>query len=184
MVEAHVKMAGSGEVRLLAPVLRAAGKRKVVFVQPPHAPNALALAAMGLDPSLVVWVNPDRTADAMWACEQILKSAGAHVVLFWQNQVRTENLRRLNLAAGANNGAFFMFRPLACAQDPSPAPLRIALTPAIGGILVEFVKRRGPVSENGLLIPLSPSFVHRHAPVDRPVPTPAPARSVRPELVE
>lgn len=179
-----MSQSGAGELRLLKPVLAATGKRRVIMVQPPHAPNALALASMGLNPSQVIWVQPDRSADALWATEQILRAGGFAAVLLWQSHVRNESLRRLNLAAQEGESLFFLFRPLAAAQDASPAPLRIAIRPAQGGIQVEFLKRRGPNKESGLFLPLSPLFTPRHAPLDRPTSIPTTARSIRTELVE
>ena len=184
LVELHLRQAGTGEVRLLQPVLAAAGKRRVMLIQPPHVPNSIALAAMGLNPSQVTWVQADRTADALWAAEQVLRSGGCHALLFWQSHIRNESLRRLNLAAAEGESLFFLFRPLAAAQDASPAPLRLAVHPVLGGVELEFLKRRGPQRETALFLPLSPSFVHRHAPVDRSTFTPALARSLRTELVE
>lgn len=183
LVELHLRQPGTGELRLLQPVLAAAGKRRVVMIQPPHVPNSIALAAMGLNPSQVIWVQPERTADALWAAEQVLRNGGCHALLFWQSHIRNESLRRLNLAAADGESLFFLFRPLAAAQDASPAPLRLAVHPALGGVEVEVLKRRGPQRETALFLPLSPSFIHRHAPVDRPLSTPAPARSLRTELV-
>jgi protein ImuA len=184
LVDLLLQQPGTGELRLLQPALAAAGKRRVMMIQPPHVPNSIALAAMGLNPSQVVWVQPDRTADALWAAEQVLRSGGCHALLFWQGHIRNESLRRLNLAAADGESLFFLFRPLAAAQDASPAPLRLAVRPVLGGVEVKFLKRRGPERETALFLPLSPSFVHRHAPVDRSTFTPAPARSLRTELVE
>jgi protein ImuA len=76
-----------------------------------------------------------------------------------------------------------MLRPLAAAQDASPAPLRLSLRPAAGGIELGFVKRRGPQRDAPLFLPLTPSLLQRHASLDRPLPAPAPARSVLPALV-
>jgi protein ImuA len=184
LVELHLRQPGTGELRLLQPVLAGAGKRRVMMVQPPHIPNAIALAAMGLNPSQIVWIQPDRTADALWAAEQVLRNGGCHALLFWQSHIRSESLRRLNLAAAEGESLFFLFRPLAAAQDASPAPLRLAVHPVLGGVELEFLKRRGPQRETALFLPLSPSFVHRHASVDRPLLTPAPARGLRTQLVE
>ena len=184
LVELHLRQPGTGELRLLQPVLARAGKLRVMMVQPPHIPNAIALAAMGLNPSQIVWIQPDRTADALWAAEQVLRNGGCHALLFWQSHIRSESLRRLNLAAAEGESLFFLFRPLAAAQDASPAPLRLAVHPVLGGVELEFLKRRGPQRETALFLPLSPSFVHRHASVDRPLLTPAPARGLRTQLVE
>ncbi|KQX96849.1 cell division protein [Massilia sp. Root133] len=184
IVELHLRQPGTGELRLLQPALAAAGKRRVMMIQPPHVPNSIALAAMGLNPSQVTWVQPDRTTDALWAAEQVLRSGGCHALLFWPGHIRNESLRRLSLAAADGESLFFLFRPLAASQDASPAPLRLGVRPALGGVEIDFLKRRGPQRETALFLPLSPSFVHRHALVDRTVSTPAPARSLRTELVE
>jgi protein ImuA len=184
LVDLLVQQPGIGEIRLLRPALAKVAQRRVVLVAPPHAPQGLALAALGLAPSQLVWVRPSRSADALWAAEQVLKSGSCGALLFWQQHARGESLRRLHLAAQQGETLFFLFRPLAAAQDASPAPLRLALRPAAGGIELDFVKRRGPQRDAPLFLPLTPSLLLRHAPVDRPVPAPVAARSLQPELVQ
>jgi protein ImuA len=95
-----------------------------------------------------------------------------------------ESLRRLHLAAQCGETLFFMMRPLAAAQDSSPAPLRLSLRPAAGGLDVGFVKHRGPQREAPLFLPLTPTLLQRHAFVDRPAPAPVTARGLQPELVQ
>ncbi|MCY0916220.1 translesion DNA synthesis-associated protein ImuA [Massilia antarctica] len=167
LIDLLVQQAGIGEVRLLAPALVQVAKRRVVLLQPPHAPQTLALAGLGLAASEVLWVKSKSGPDALWAAEQILRSASCAALLFWSSHVRPESLRRLNLAAQAGETLFFMMRPIAAAQDASPAPLRLSLRPARGGIDVGFVKRRGPQRDDCLFIPLSGPG---HATVCRPVP--------------
>ncbi|QBE64920.1 translesion DNA synthesis-associated protein ImuA [Pseudoduganella lutea] len=170
-------------MRLLQPAL-AALKRPIVLVQPPYAPQALALDALGIPPTQLIWIrNTGKSADALWAAEQILRSGCCGALLLWQQHVRSEALRRLHLAAQSGETLFCLMRPLAAAQDASPAPLRLALRPAAGGLEIDFVKRRGPQRDAPLFLPLTPSLLQRHAPLDRPAPAPAPARSVLPELV-
>jgi protein ImuA len=174
---------GIGELRLLRPALAAVAQRRIVLLQPPHAPQALALAALGLAPSQLLWVRASRSNDVLWAAEQILRSGSCGALLLWQQHARGETLRRLHLAAQSGETLFFMFRPLACAQDASPAPLRLSLRPQAGGIDVGFIKRRGPQRDTSLFLPFTPSLLQRHAPLDRPTPVPAPARRVLPQLV-
>ena len=183
LVDLLVQQAGIGEIRLLRPALAKVAQRRVVMVAPPHAPQGLALAALGLDPGQLVWVRGSRNADALWAAEQVLKSGSCGALLFWQQQARGESLRRLHLAAQQGETLFFLFRPLAAAQEASPAPLRLALRPASGGIELDFIKRRGPQRDAPLFLPLTPSL-SRHAPLDRPVPAPATARGLQPALVQ
>ena len=125
----------------------------------------------------------ERSADALWAAEQVLRSGSCGALLFWPGHARGETLRRLHLAAQSGETLFFMLRPLAAAQDSSPAPLRLSLRPAAGGIEIGVVKRRGPQRDAPLFLPLTPSLLQRHATLDRALPAPAPARSVQPELV-
>lgn len=169
-IDLLVQQPGIGEMRLVAPALRRVAARKILFIGPPHPPQVLALAAMGLAPSDLVWITPTGSAESFWAAEQALRSASCGAVLFWTNHARSEALRRLNLAAQAGETLFFMFRPLAAAQDSSPAPLRIALRPTAGGVEVTFVKRRGPQRDVPLVIPL-PSMMPTRVPA-----MPAPRR--------
>jgi protein ImuA len=163
-------------MRLLAPALRKVAERRIVLLQPPHAPQALGLAALGISPSSLLWLRAERTADALWAAEQVLKSGSCGALLYWpqgnsgagtrMQHIRNDSLRRLHLAAQHGETLFFMMRPLAAAQDASPAPLRLSLQPAPGGLNIGFVKRHGPQRDEPLFLPMSvTTFIpqpHRH----------------------
>jgi protein ImuA len=115
---------------------------------------------MGVPPASALWLRADRTADALWAAEQVLRSGSCGALLFWQTQIRSDSLRRLHLAAQAGETLFFMMRPLAAAQDASPAPLRLGLRPKAGGLEIEFVKRRGPQRDEPLFLPMQVGPTH------------------------
>jgi protein ImuA len=185
LIDLLVQQHGIGELRLLQPALAALGKRPIVLLQPPHAPQALALAALGLEPSQLLWVRSGaKASDALWAAEQILRSGCCGALLFWQKQARGETLRRLHLAAQSGETLFCMLRPLTAAQDASPAPLRLSLKPAAGGVDIGFVKRRGPQRDAPLFLPLTPALLQRHEThLDRTTPAEAAARSILPTLV-
>jgi protein ImuA len=167
LVDLLVQQPGIGEMRLVAPALAKVAARKVVLLQPPHAPQALSLAALGVPPESVLWLRSERTADALWAAEQVLKSGSCGALLFWPGQtssssarqqpVRAESLRRLHLAAQQGETLFFNFRPLTAEQDASPAPLRLSVRPAPGGINVGVVKRTGPQRDEPIFLPMSVS---------------------------
>jgi protein ImuA len=167
LVDLLVQQPGIGEMRLVAPALASVAKRKIVLLQPPHAPQALSLAALGIPPESVLWLRSERTADALWAAEQVLKSGSCGALLYWPGQttgssarqqpVRAESLRRLHLAAQQGETLFFNFRPLSAESDASPAPLRLSVRPAPGGINVGVVKRAGPQRDEPLFLPMSVS---------------------------
>lgn len=164
MTDLMVQQPGIGELRLLAPALSSVAKSQIAFLQPPHPPQALALAAIGIPPESALWLRADRTADALWAAEQVLRSGSCGALMFWQNQIRPESLRRLSLAAQAGETLFFMMRPMHAAQDPSPAPLRLALRPRADGLEVDFVKRRGPLRDEPLFLPMHVATFQRLQP--------------------
>jgi protein ImuA len=186
LIDLLLQQPGIGEMRLLRPALASVAGRRIVLLQPPHPPQALALAALGVAPSQVIWLRTSRTADALWAAEQVLRSGSCGALLCWQSHVRSESLRRLHLAAQGGETLFFMMRPLAASQDASPAPLRLALRPVQGGVDIDFVKRRGPQRDAPLFLPLTSHlqpYLQRHAPLDRTTPAPVAARGLRSELV-
>ncbi|MBY4898711.1 translesion DNA synthesis-associated protein ImuA [Cupriavidus sp. AU9028] len=186
LVELLVQQPGVGELRLLRPSLLALGKRPIALLAPPHIPQTLAWDNWGISPERLLWLQPKRIADLLWAAEQLLRAGTCGAVLCWQQHVRGESLRRLHLAAQASESLFCLVRPLACARDSSPAPLRIAIAPAPGGVDLTFIKRRGPQRESPLRLALSPSpiLLSRHAaPLDLPTPAVAVPRSVPAELV-
>jgi protein ImuA len=170
LIDVLTQQAGIQEIQLLIPALRRLQERQVFLLQPPHVPQSLGFAGMGLHTDKVIWVRSKTTADSLWAAEHILRSGCAGSLLFWTTQIRSESLRRLHLAAQSSESLFFLLRPLAAAQDASPAPLRISLRPAPGGIKIHFVKRRGPQRDEDLFVAIdAPSnFVRRMAPAQLP----------------
>lgn len=153
---------GAGELRLLMPALRtlAAAGRRVALVNPPYLPNAAGIA--GLPPRQLYWVRPpaaatlaSRRTDMLWAAEQMLRSQAFGAVLVWLGTARPEALRRLQVLAQAGDTVVWVLRPLRVLQESSPAVLRLALSPLPGNVMsIVFHKRRGPVRDTPLLLPL------------------------------
>jgi len=156
LIELLVQQAGIGEMQLLKPALAASSvKQRIALIQPPYLPHSMACRSWGINDRNLLWLRPKSSADAQWAAEQILKSGSCDGVVLWQSNIRPEALRRLNLAAQTTETWFWFVRPLAAAQDSSPSPLRLALRPALGGISVDIVKRKGPHCEAPIFIPLA-----------------------------
>jgi protein ImuA len=159
LIDLLVQQAGVGELRLLRPALSSLGKRPVALLQPPHTPDALGLSYIGLSLDELMLVKAPGTADALWSAEQILRAGSCGALVFWAQHVKASSLRRLHLAAQASEILFVMVRPLAAAQESSPALLRLGLRPAEDGLTVDIVKRRGPARVDPLSIKLQPSLV-------------------------
>jgi protein ImuA len=168
---------GIGELQLVLPALArlTASGRRVVWLAPPHAPYAPALAAAGLDLAQLAVVAPRRRSEALWAAEQVLRSGASRAALAWLPRLRYAELQRLAVAAQAGGGLAFVFRPDSAAREPSPAALRLALEAGGTALVVRIVKRRGAPAGAPLRLPLP---LPRHA-LGRPALSPATARDDR-----
>jgi protein ImuA len=130
----------------------------VLLVGAPHLPFAPALAAQGLALQRLLWVTTQSAASRLWACEQALRCAEVNAVLAWLPQARSEQLRRLQMAAAEYNKLLFVMRPQAVQDEASPAALRLHVQPrsaaleteaaqAVDSLHIQVLKRRGPPLE-------------------------------------
>ncbi|CAD5372890.1 RecA/RadA recombinase [Rubrivivax sp. A210] len=155
---------GVGELRLLAPALAAVQQeqRSLLWLDPPAAPCAWALAALGLDLRRLVIVRSRQgrlpVADLLWALEQALASGHLGAVLAWlPARLPADALRRLQLAAQGHDGPAFLLRGDEARLRPSAAPLRLALACAGPDELrLTLLKRRGPPLAQPLRLALPP----------------------------
>jgi protein ImuA len=138
------------EWRLLLPALARCGQGPVVLVGAPYLPFAPALAALGLRASRLLAVGASQDG-RLWATEQLLRCAEVDAVLAWLPQARSDQLRRLQMAAAEHHKLLFVMRPVLLQADASPAALRLVLqpqppaqSPRTDALAVHIVKRRGP----------------------------------------
>ena len=174
LTELLLPHAGVGELRLLAPVLGAlqGRQRGVMWFDPPAAPCAWTLTALGLDLQQLVIVRSRQAtlgrvqgaaraklpaADILWALEQALKSGHLGAAVAWlPTRLPADALRRLQLAAQAHDGPVFLLRDAQERQRPSAAPLRLLLGSAGPDLLrVTLLKRRGPPLAQPLTLALA-----------------------------
>jgi protein ImuA len=102
-------------------------------------------------------------AQRLWAAEQALRCAAVDAVLVWFTQaraqgLRTDQLRRLQMAAAGHNKLLFVMRDALVRKEASPAVLRLEVLPASqnpahlhsDALEVRLHKRRGPVHDQPL----------------------------------
>ena len=150
------------EWRLLLPALARCGQGPVVMVGAPQVPFAPALAAQGLQAQRLLWITAQGASQRLWATEQALRCAEVDAVLVWLsasrgNPVRSDQLRRLQMAASEHSKLLFVMRPDSAQTDASPALLRVQVAPAAGqggdvALQVHILKRRGPPQEQPLYL--------------------------------
>ena len=162
---------GLHEWRLLLPALSRLtrpGTACVALVGAPQVPFGPGLCAQGLVPQRLLWVSANTPVARLWATEQALRCADVVAVLAWLSQVRSEQLRRLQIAAQTHNKLLFVLRPVQAKNECSPAVLRLlvssqapvgeaaadALTDALQ---VHILKRRGPPLARALTLPARPA---------------------------
>ena len=141
---------------LLLPLLARLSERErwLIWVAPPYVPYAPALRASGIRIERLLLVQDVVTSQRLWAAEQALKSGVCGAVLVWPEQVKTAQLRRLQLAAELGDCPAMLFRSPRAANQGSPAALRLRLRPSPLGIEVEVLKRRGAWAGTRCIVPV------------------------------
>lgn len=135
------------EWRLLTPALRQVCQagRSIVVVGPPKAPHVPGLRHEGIDDRHLVWIKAEAPAERLWSTEQLIKSNAFGALIAWLPQVRSEQIRRLQVLSAHCRGPVFLCRPVAVASESSAAPLRIHARVGMDWELhVEILKRKGP----------------------------------------
>lgn len=148
------------EWRLLLPALARSGCGPVVLVGAPQVPFAPSLGAQGLALQRLLQVTAQTAAQRLWATEQVLRCAEVDAVLAWlpaerAGTVRTDQLRRLQMAASEYNKLLFVMRPVAARTDASPAVLRLQVevdSKRVDALKVKLLKRRGPPCDQPLTL--------------------------------
>lgn len=180
LIELLLSHPDTGELHLLAPTLAQlvrAGKT-IVLLAPAHLSFAKELAESGLDKNNIILIKAERPADKIWAVERVMRSANFGALLCWLPQARTDQLRRLQLAAAATQGLSFVFRPQTEQNEVSPAPLRMVCKPlSAGRMSVDIIKRRGPVHGETITLPLAMSEQPQSL-ATRPLVKPAPLEPI------
>jgi protein ImuA len=148
LVEIMATRLGSGELRLLLPLLAVVTHqpqaRWCTWIAPPLTPYAPALAAQGVNLARILVVRAPKAPE--WACEQALISGACDVVLTWITQpLKPRIVRRLQLATQRGRTLAFLLRPWSArvAQEPSHALLRLGVEPQGSGVFLSILKSRG-----------------------------------------
>lgn len=149
---------GIGELQLLLPALAELSRQQLlqVWINPPFIPYAPTLVQSGIALSSVLIVRTE-AKQQLWACEQALRNAACGAVLYWRGTaLRYTELRKLQVAASAQQCLTFLMRPPLCAAQTSPAVLRLQLNAGAGNQLaVQILKQRGTHSGQTILLPRS-----------------------------
>ena len=155
LIELLIDHVGTAELQLLQSALHAQERGQIVFLQTPYQPHACSLLQAGFSRQRLLWLRSQKLNDALWTAEQVLSSANCAALLFWQNQVKAESLRRLHLAAQHGRTLFYLMRSSRFKDHPSPAILRIHLQVVQQGLSLSFIKRRGVQKHEAIILPMS-----------------------------
>nr|WP_234824037.1 hypothetical protein [Bremerella cremea] len=100
-----------------------------VIIDVQHELFPLSLSLLGFDLSRVVLIRPNSEKEALWACEEALRSEAIGVV--WANieRMNSTSFRRLQLAVEASAGIGFLVRSAQALKQPSWAEARLLVHP-------------------------------------------------------
>ncbi len=104
------------------------GALVVVDVQDSFYPSAAVRFGIASERMLIV--RPSTEREALWACEQALRSAGVAAVLCWPEYLTPLAFRRLQLAAEEGGTLGLLVRSTRAQHEPSWADVRWLVSPA------------------------------------------------------
>jgi hypothetical protein len=145
LTELLLSRQGIGEMQLLIPSLvrLSQAEKWLVLVAPPYQPYAPGFQAMGVNLARLVVVKTRSDSESLWAAERCLRCGSCAAVMSWSGASSQATLRRLQLAAEESKSFGVIFTSTRNASHPSPAPLRIQLSPGRGRLELQILKRRG-----------------------------------------
>lgn len=102
----------------------------VVLIDMQHELFPLSLSLLGFDLARVILIRPSSEKEALWACEEALRSES--IGLVWANieRLSSTSFRRLQLASEAAAGIGFLVRSAKAIQQPSWAEARLLVRPS------------------------------------------------------
>lgn len=168
LIECHCPQAGIGEIRLFQRVMATCCEQQqnVFWVDPPHTPYAPGLAQSGMDLARFFLIRTGDDEDRTWALEQLLKCPAAGLVMGWTPSFNPAHLRRLQLAAENGDTTGVVIITSRSVRPASPAPVRLALSPAPAqGLRIDIKRQRG--GQAGWLSLALPPLVPDHGPISK-----------------
>jgi len=88
-----------------------------------------AIQATGVSLAEAIFVRPSSPTDALWAVEQSLRCSGVGAVLFPVDRLRTQDFRRLQLAAEDGTAIGILVRPPGSQGQTGWADVRLLVSP-------------------------------------------------------
>ncbi len=120
----------AGTLSLIAAREVCPGQRPTVLIDVQHELFPLSLSLLGFDLKQVILIRPKSEKEALWACEEALRSES--IGLVWANiqRLTSTSFRRLQLAAEAAAGIGFLVRSDKTMDQPSWAEARLLVRPS------------------------------------------------------
>ena len=125
----------------------------ITLVDPPFLPYAPGWQQQDIALSRLWWVTASSERQRLWAAEQSLRSGVCAAVLLWPQQIDSNALRRLQLAAESSDALGLCFRPESELAHASHAPIRLHLSAHDDHWQIELIKCRGRTGGAKTMIP-------------------------------
>ncbi|MVT28902.1 recombinase RecA [Acidovorax citrulli] len=125
---------GVAELRLLSPCPgcgRGDGRGPGAGGASDATPTPAGIQQLGIDACRVTWIAADTPLDRLWTVEQLVRAGSSGAIVAWLPRARGDQIRRLQVCAQDCAGPVFLVRPAEVAREPSAAPLRVLLEPAL-----------------------------------------------------
>lgn len=146
---------GMGELQLLSPALAQLSQQErwIAWISPPWQPYGPALIQQGVNTRNLLLIHTKTDKERLWAMETCLQSGACSLVLGWPHKILPQHIKRLHLAAKKGKSWCLLMRHSDCAQQPSPAPLRMTARMSGAHFELRLIKRRGSWTSHWIQFP-------------------------------
>lgn len=156
VTELQLSAHGIGEMSLLLPLLAAITRADppgwVTLIAPPDLPYAHALSVAGVDLKRLLVIHDVDPTQGLWAAEQCLRCGHSPVVLLWTGRIRSQQWRRLQLAAEAGDSSGLIWQPIG--EPAGYVALSLRLRPTLAGVVLQINRGRGSLRRRDITIAL------------------------------
>lgn len=122
------RAAGHSAEKRISAEKRASAEEPLMIIDREKRFYAPAFQRAGVCPEKIVLIRPDSRRDELWAVEQSLRCPGIAAVVCQIDRLKTQEFRRLQLAAEAGTAIGFLIRPPDARKNPGWANVRLLVS--------------------------------------------------------
>jgi protein ImuA len=154
---------GCGEIELMLPIVmqKNVKNKRLFIINPPANINSRWLATKGWHHFSPIILTPTNKLEALWCCEQVIRSGIAHTIVYWQESLNIKQARRLQILSAQYHSLLINYNVASTAPTPLPINLDFRLYYGQKKWAIDILKVRGGWPQSGINIDAQHEFSNK-----------------------